>query len=121
MKRRTAFKVAFAGAATAIGAAVKPLSASVPLAVPADAVGLLYDTTKCIGCKACVSACREANGLDPDTSWGGGMYHAPVDLSAHAKTVIKLYDDGGKTSFMKAQCMHCVDPACASGCMPGAL
>ena len=30
---------------------------------PADAVGLLYDATLCIGCKACVVACKEANGL----------------------------------------------------------
>jgi Fe-S-cluster-containing dehydrogenase component len=84
-------------------------------------VGLLYDATKCIGCKACVSACREANNLEPDTSYGEGKYHAPVDLSAHAKTVIKLYDDGAQNSFMKAQCMHCVDPACASACMLGAF
>ena len=29
--------------------------------------------------------------------------------------------DGGERSFVKAQCMHCVDPACASACMLGAL
>jgi len=123
MKRRTALKVAFAGAAAAVGSAVKPLSAksSVPLVAPADAVGLLYDTTKCIGCKACVNACREANGLEPDTTWSGGLYHAPLDLSEKAKTVIKLYDDGEQRSFFKAQCMHCVDPACASACMLGAF
>jgi Fe-S-cluster-containing dehydrogenase component len=118
ISRRNALRVALAGAAVAIA---KPVEASTPMVAPADAVGLLYDTTKCIGCKACVSACREANGLEPDASWGGGMYHAPVDLSARAKTVIKLYDDGGKTSFMKAQCMHCIDPACASACMLGAF
>ena len=33
---------------------------------PADAVGLLYDTTLCIGCKACVVACQDANGLPRD-------------------------------------------------------
>ncbi len=118
ISRRNALKVALAGAAVAVA---KPVKASTPMVAPADAVGLLYDTTKCIGCKACVSACREANGLEPDAAWGGGLYHAPVDLSAHAKTVIKLYDDGGKTSFMKAQCMHCIDPACASACMLGAF
>jgi Fe-S-cluster-containing dehydrogenase component len=118
ISRRNALKVALAGAAVAVA---KPVKASTPMVAPADAVGLLYDTTKCIGCKACVSACREANGLEPDATWGGGLYHAPVDLSAHAKTVIKLYDDGGKTSFMKAQCMHCIDPACASACMLGAF
>jgi len=123
MKRRTALKVAFAGAAAAVGTAVKPLSAkaSIPLAAPPDAVGLLYDTTKCIGCKACVSACREANGLSPDTTWSRGLYHAPLDLSEKAKTVVKLYDDGEQRSFFKAQCMHCLDPACASACMLGAF
>jgi Fe-S-cluster-containing dehydrogenase component len=123
MKRRTALKVAFAGAAAAVGAAATPLSAksSIPLVAPADAVGLLYDTTKCIGCKACVNACREANGLAADTTWSGGLYHAPLDLSEKAKTVIKLYDDGEQRSFFKAQCMHCIDPACASACMLGAF
>jgi Fe-S-cluster-containing dehydrogenase component len=123
MKRRTALKVAFAGAAAVVGTAVKPLSAtsSIPLAAPADAVGLLYDSTKCIGCKACVNACREANGLAPDTTWSGGLYHAPLDLSEKAKTVVKLYDDGEQRSFFKAQCMHCIDPACASACMLGAF
>ena len=120
--RRAAFKIAATGAASAVVSAVKPVAAtSVALVAPPDAVGLLYDTTKCIGCKACVSACREANGLEPDTTWSGGLYHAPLDLSAKAKTVIKLYDDGQHQSFFKAQCMHCLDPACASACMLGAF
>ena len=118
ISRRTALKVALAGAATL---AAKPVKASVPMVAPADAVGLLYDTTKCIGCKACVAACREANGLAPDSAASGGLYHAPVDLSEKAKTVIKVVNDGEHQSFMKAQCMHCVDPACASACMLGAF
>ena len=122
ISRRAAFKIAAAGAATAVVSAVKPVAAKpVALVAPPDAVGLLYDTTKCIGCKACVSACREANGLEPDTTWSGGLYHAPLALSAKAKTVIKLYDDGKQQSFFKAQCMHCLDPACASACMLGAF
>lgn len=118
ISRRTALKVALAGAATLVA---KPVKASVPMVAPADAVGLLYDTTKCIGCKACVAACREANGLEPDSAASGGLYHAPVDLSEKAKTVIKFVNDGEHQSFMKAQCMHCVDPACASACMLGAF
>ena len=118
ISRRTALKVALAGAATL---AAKPVQASVAMVAPADAVGLLYDTTKCIGCKACVAACREANGLEPDSATSGGLYHAPVDLSEKAKTVIKVVNDGEHQSFMKAQCMHCVDPACASACMLGAF
>jgi Fe-S-cluster-containing dehydrogenase component len=118
ISRRNALKAAFAGAAIAVA---KPVTASTPIVAPADAVGLLYDTTKCIGCKACVAACREANGLEPDTTWSEGRYHAPLDLSARAKTVVKLYDDGARSSFVKAQCMHCLDPACANACMLGAF
>ena len=119
ISRRTAFKVALAGAAAAAATPVK--AASVPLVAPADAVGLLYDTTKCIGCKACMVACREANGLAADSAASGGLYHAPLDLNEKTKTVIKLYDDGEHRSFFKAQCMHCVDPACANACMLGAF
>jgi Fe-S-cluster-containing dehydrogenase component len=118
ISRRTAFKLALAGTAATIA---KPVAASVPIAAPVDAVGLLYDTTKCIGCKACVVACREANGLEPDTSWSGGLYQAPLDLNEKTKTVIKLFDDGEHRSYVKAQCMHCIDPACANACMLGAF
>jgi Fe-S-cluster-containing dehydrogenase component len=117
MNRRAALKVALAGAAVAVA---KPITAAEKLSAPPDAVGLLYDTTLCIGCKACVVACREANGLEPDTSWSGGLYQAPLDLNEYTKNVIKLYDDGEQRSYMKAQCMHCVDPACANACMLGA-
>jgi Fe-S-cluster-containing dehydrogenase component len=110
-----------AGAATAAGQGTASAAAARPSAPP-DAVGLLYDATLCIGCKACVAACREANGLEPDTAYfEGGLYQAPVDLNGRTKNVIKLYRDGEQVSYMKAQCMHCIDPACASACMLGAL
>jgi Fe-S-cluster-containing dehydrogenase component len=67
-------------------------------------------------------ACNEANGLPADTAESpAALYHKPVDLSARAKTVIKLYSEGSTHSYVKAQCMHCIDPACASACMLGAL
>jgi Fe-S-cluster-containing dehydrogenase component len=31
--------------------------------LPDTAVGMLYDSTKCVGCQACVSACAQANNL----------------------------------------------------------
>jgi Fe-S-cluster-containing dehydrogenase component len=65
------------------------------------------------------------------------IYNAPVDLSDKARTVIKLYKSDRKRdkasveregsrqavefSYVKTQCMHCIDPACASACMLGAL
>lgn len=89
---------------------------------PADAVGLLYDTTRCIGCKACVVACKEANDMPADTDgYGGGLYDAPEGLNDTTKNVIQLYAEGDERSFVKRQCMHCIDPACINACMLGAL
>ena len=122
LDRRSLLKgLVTAGTAAASGQVV--VSEAAVRVVPApDAVGMLYDSTLCIGCKACVEACREANGLEADTAYfPGELYQAPVALSARAKNVIKLYREGEKTAFMKAQCMHCVDPACTSACMLGAL
>ena len=88
----------------------------------ADAVGMLYDSTRCIGCRACVQKCKEANGLPYDTNVVDGVvYDAPQDLSGTSKTVVRLYAEGDQQAFVKAQCMHCIDPACVSACMLGAL
>ena len=87
-----------------------------------DAVGLLYDTTKCSGCKACVAACKVEAKLPPDVDgYGAGLYDAPEGLNEYTKNVIQLYKDGSEYSYVKKQCMHCVDPACVGACMLGAL
>ena len=123
VSRRTILKgIVAAGAAAAAGASVpKAVSAArEPKKAPADAVGMLYDATKCIGCKTCVQRCKEANKLPPDTQMMGGIYDAPIDLNGKTKNIIKLYKgEDGKQSYMKRQCMHCLDPSCASVCMVG--
>lgn len=89
-----------------------------------DAVGMLYDTTLCIGCKACVVKCKEIGGLPPDVDgYGEGLYDAPEDLNEYTRNIIKLYKGGGGDdySYVKQQCMHCIDPACVNACMLGAL
>jgi Fe-S-cluster-containing dehydrogenase component len=92
-----------------------------------DSYGMLYDTTRCIGCKACVAACRVANVEtrdNPETQvFEEGIWDAPLGLSGSTKNVIHLHkaDGGSAQSYMKRQCMHCVDPACVSACMIGAL
>jgi Fe-S-cluster-containing dehydrogenase component len=120
LTRRSLLK-GIAGAGAGLGAACGEARAE-PREAPADAVGMLYDTTRCIGCKACVVACRKANGLEADRSGDPeGLHDAPLRLSATTKNIIKLHDDGETRSFMKSQCMHCVDPSCVGACMLGAL
>jgi len=85
------------------------------------AVAMLYDTTLCIGCKTCVVACREANGNEPEVR--DGMHDAPMALSSDTRNIIQLAknEKDEPISYMKKQCMHCLDPGCAAACMLHAL
>jgi Fe-S-cluster-containing dehydrogenase component len=122
INRRSALKLMASAGATAAATALPSRADAAPHAVAApDAVGLLYDTTRCIGCQACVVTCTEVNGLSPDAGWSDGRYQAPMRLNANTQTIIQQYDGAGQRSFMKRQCMHCIDPACVSACMLGAL
>ncbi|HEY6006521.1 MAG TPA: hydrogenase 2 operon protein HybA [Anaeromyxobacter sp.] len=118
--RRRALRIAAAaGAAAAAGSA----QAREPKRPHDGDAGLLFDATLCVGCRACQTACKEANHLPPDRrAEDGGLYDAPLDLNGTTKNVIRLaVGPGGETEFVKRQCMHCADPACASVCMAGAL
>ena len=117
ISRRGAFKVAAFGAATAAGA--RRAEAREKKEAPADATGMLYDATMCIGCKACVSACRRANSLEMEAH--SRLYDDPIDLSANTANIIKFYEGEEGTAFIKQQCMHCIDPACAAACMMGSF
>ena len=121
LSRRTLFQSAAAAGGAAL-ASTAPATARARKTAPADARGMLYDTTLCIGCKACVTACKEANSLPPDTTTEGmELFDAPTDLNEFTKNIIKLYQEDGRRSYVKQQCMHCLDPACVGACMIGAL
>ena len=118
---RRSFLKSLLGAGAAVATAATPVGADERREAPPDAVGLLYDTTKCIGCKTCVVACKEANDLPPDNR-EDPLHDAPTALNDRTKNIIKLYtDDEGRVSYFKQQCMHCIDPACVGACMIGAL
>lgn len=120
VSRRSLLKgAAAAGAITAVGTSAQARERK---EVEPDDVGMLYDSTLCIGCRACVTKCKEVNGLPiSEREFNGAPYDAPIDLDEATKNIIKLYREGDKRAFMKMQCMHCADPACASVCMAGAL
>lgn len=115
--------VTVAGACAAIGA--DPAEARGNNPIPEAAVGLLYDSTLCIGCKACMSACKTVNNLPLEDTIGGGLWDTPTELSGKTYTVIKLYQDGRGEykdqaidgfAHIKRQCLHCADPSCVSAC-----
>ena len=123
MRRRDFLKAAVAGSATA---AVAPAAEARPnLEVPPNAIGMLYDSTLCIGCKACMVGCKEANDMPVEAFDESPMWETPVDTSGKTLNIIKLYRDGTAETkdaetdgyaFVKRHCMHCVDPGCISVC-----
>jgi Fe-S-cluster-containing dehydrogenase component len=117
--RRDLIKTIAATGAAAVAA--QPAGAVQMPGPPADAFGLLYDATRCIGCKACMVACKEVNNLASDPASRSGLYDDPITLSAYCKTVIKGHFTEGANAYVKSQCMHCVNPACVNACMMGAL
>jgi formate dehydrogenase iron-sulfur subunit len=72
---------------------------------------ILVDTTRCIGCGACVAACKETNGLPASDEL--------INLKLSAETLNVVEKHGN--AFVRRFCMHCQDPTCASVCPVGAL
>lgn len=127
LDRRNFMKAALGGTAVAVAAAAAPAPAQARdnKQLPPKAVGLLFDSTLCIGCKACVTACKEANGMPAEFSTPDQLWDTPLDLSGKTLNVIKAYAEGTSDvkdkegngyAFIKKSCLHCVDPSCVSSC-----
>jgi formate dehydrogenase iron-sulfur subunit len=71
-------------------------------------LGLLFDSTRCIGCGACSAACKEANGLPP-----------PIEdhTTAYTWTVVENVNGAN----VRRLCFHCTEPTCVSVCPVAAL
>jgi Fe-S-cluster-containing dehydrogenase component len=114
------------GAMLAAGAGVAKASEEAP--VNNEALGMLYDSTMCVGCKACMAACKRVNGDYGDLSYERlpsdkeGLWDAPRDLSGNTRTLIKLYKESdSKWAYVKYSCMHCQKPSCVSVCPVSAM
>ncbi len=139
ISRRTFLKSGFATACAACASQV-PLPASAKL--PDDQeLATLIDIRKCVGCEACVEACREANAPkypEPQKPFPK-MYPKRVnvaDWSDDEKREVRdrltpynwLYIqeatvsvDGKETTLtVPRRCMHCQNPPCADLCPWGA-
>jgi len=87
----------------------------------AEPVGILVDTTKCIGCRTCEWACADAH------KDAGVEFPEEVDFSVERTTsekqwtVVNRYETEKGTIYAKKQCMHCLQPACAAACLTRAM
>lgn len=86
--------------------------------------GVLVDTTVCIGCRRCEWACKEWNKLPnqmdlKEYQKDQNVFQAFRRTSADTYTVVNRFEnprDPSKPIYVKKQCMHCYEPACASSC-----
>ncbi len=71
---------------------------------PGQQYAFEVDLDKCTGCKACVSACHNENGLEEDETWRSVGF---IQGGTSANPVIQ---------HITTACHHCAEPACMTGC-----
>ncbi|MBZ0198566.1 MAG: 4Fe-4S dicluster domain-containing protein [Ignavibacteriaceae bacterium] len=115
-----------------IGAGVAGLSSTTAKAGPKnilseDRMGVLVDTTVCVGCRNCEWACKDAHNLPAGNleSYEDRKILEKKRRPDHtALTVVNEYPHGKNSNLpidVKVQCMHCDHPACVSACIVGAF
>jgi Fe-S-cluster-containing dehydrogenase component len=83
---------------------------------PEEFVGILMDTTRCIGCRACEVACGETWDMKVPDVVNDGALQAERKTSDKQYTVVNKYQTEQGEVFVKKQCMHCYQAACATAC-----
>lgn len=81
--------------------------------------GILYDSTRCVGCQSCEFACAEAHELpEPQDYPEPGVIRK---ASENQRCVVNAYTTSKGDVYVKQQCMHCNQPACTAACLTNAM
>ena len=81
--------------------------------------GILYDSTRCVGCRMCEYTCAESHGFpEPADEPVPGVIRKPTEVH---RTVINRFNTSKGEICAKSQCMHCNEPACAAACLTQAM
>lgn len=125
--RRDFLKLSAVAGASLTSASLNPAKAGPKNILSPDRMGVLVDTTVCVGCRSCEWACKVAHNrpTPPLTEYENrSVFKARRRPDHESVTVVNEYrqdDDGKSPVYVKAQCMHCDHPACVSACIVGAF
>ncbi len=84
-------------------------------------IGVLVDTTRCIGCRSCEEACAVAHDLPVPDIGDKSIFEKPRHTSTTQLTVVNQYKTEKGEVFVKKQCMHCAQPGCVAACLVKAM
>jgi Fe-S-cluster-containing dehydrogenase component len=125
--RRNFLKTAGLLTASLTGISAKSAKAAPENILSEDRMGVLVDTTVCIGCRNCEWACKKAHGLpteDLESYNDKSVFKKMRRPDESALTVVNQYESEKNINIpynVKVQCMHCDHPACVSACIVGAM
>jgi Fe-S-cluster-containing dehydrogenase component len=121
--RRSFLKVLGGGmAGVASGSILTPsLLKAEQAAPPKEFLGVLVDTTRCVGCRSCEAACAEANHLPTPDTGDESVFEKERQTTVTQLTVVNRYQTKKGEVFVKRQCMHCNQPGCVSACLVKAM
>ena len=109
-----------------LGVALGTLSGGKALAAPSkkikdevEFVGILFDSTLCVGCQNCENVCAEHYGFPiPEDYAEVGVIRKPTE---ERRLAINCFDTSKGEMYMRTSCNHCNSPACASACLTKAM
>ncbi len=121
INRRNFFKVlGVTGVALGTGKKLKA-NAVKPNNNDKEFYGILYDSTRCIGCQSCEFACASAHDLPEPDGEDFPEVGKIRKTNENRRMVINAFETDNGEMYMKTQCMHCNEPACAAACLTEAM
>lgn len=127
ISRRNFLKTTAAISTTAVAASLLPNKAHAASneELSNDRMGVLVDSTVCIGCRKCEWACKGAHDIEAgnieDYNYDKVFDNNRRPDYKNLTVVNKYVNEDNSSKTVKLQCMHCDHPACVSACIVGAI
>jgi Fe-S-cluster-containing dehydrogenase component len=83
--------------------------------------GVLYDSTRCVGCQECEIVCAKEHDLPEGDPMDMPVVGVVRKANESRRSVLNAYETSKGEMYVKNQCMHCNEPACVAACLTKAM